>query len=67
MGLWSWVRNPLWYSGYYKLSSRLEQGRLFSLFFKGYGNLYGEPEMGGNKCLLKAVGVAPLSVLELGG
>lgn len=39
----------------------------FSLFFKGYGNLYGKPEMGGNKCLLRAVGVAPLSVLELGG
>lgn len=66
MGLWSWVRNPLWYSGYYKLSSRLEQVD-FSLFFKGYGNLYGEPEMGGNKRLLRAVAVAPMSVLELGG
>lgn len=66
MGLWSWVRNPLWYSEYFKLSSRLERVD-FSLFFKGYGSLYGEHEMGGNECLLRAMGVGALSVLELWG
>lgn len=45
VSLWNWVRNHLWYSGYFRFSSRLELDIDFSLFFRGYRSLYGEPEM----------------------
>lgn len=44
------VRNPLWYSGCCRFSSKLELDRGF--FFKGDGNLFGEPKMEVIKCLL---------------
>lgn len=45
VGLWNWVRNPLWYSGYYRFSSRLEPRIDCPRVPRLRGRVFGELEM----------------------